>query len=56
MGWLIAMLVSGYPSGNCLPENFIEHLSPGAPDFAFTLVAVILAVVFGLLVYIIRNS
>ena len=53
MGFFLAMLVAGYPSGDCLPENFIEHLTPGAPDFMFTLVAVILAVVFGLLVYII---
>lgn len=53
MGYFIAMLVSGYPSGDCLPENFLQHLTPGAPDFAFTLVAVILAVIFGLLVYII---
>ena len=53
MGFFIMMLVAGYPSGNCLPINFIEHLSPDAPDFAFTLIAVILAVIFGLLVYII---
>ena len=53
MGYFIAMLVSGYPSGDCLPENFLAHLTPGAADFAFTLVAVILAVIFGLLVYII---
>ncbi|MEE1295893.1 MAG: hypothetical protein UHD09_03375 [Bifidobacterium sp.] len=53
MGYFISMLVAAYPSGDCLPENFIKHLTPGAPGFAATLVAVILAVVFGLLVYII---
>lgn len=53
MGFFIAMLVSGYPSGDCMPENFIQHLSPGAPDFGFALTAVLLAVIFGLLVYII---
>ena len=56
MGYFIAMLVAGYPTGDCLPENFIEHLTPGAPDFAFTLTAVVLAVVFGLLVYKGQNS
>lgn len=53
MGYALFMLVAGYPSGDCLPENFIAHLSPGAPDFLFALTSVILAVVFGLLVYII---
>ncbi|MCD8316613.1 MAG: ABC transporter permease [Eggerthellaceae bacterium] len=52
MGFFLAMLISGYPSGEVLPENFIEHLTPGTSDFVFTLVAVALAVVFGLLVYI----
>ncbi len=53
MGYFILSLVAGYPPGNCLPINFIEHLSPSSPDFVFTLVAVILAVIFGLLVYIV---
>lgn len=51
--WFIAILIAGYPSGGCLPENFIMHLTPSAPDFVPTLVAVLLAVVFGLFVYII---
>ncbi len=53
MGYIIAMLVAGYPSGDCVPENFIAHLTPGTPGFEATLLAVILAVIFGLLVYII---
>ena len=52
MGFLISMLIAGYPAGDCLPANFIERLTPGVPDFGFTLLAVILAVIFGLLVYI----
>lgn len=52
MGWIIFSLVAGYPSGDCLPENFIAHLTPGAPDFGGALFAVLLAVIFGLLVYI----
>lgn len=52
MGWIIFSLVAGYPSGDCLPGNFIAHLTPGAPDFEGALFAVLLAVIFGLLVYI----
>lgn len=52
MGFFLSMLVAGYPTGDCLPENFIQTLTPGAPGFGFTLLAVILAVIFGLLVYI----
>lgn len=52
MGYFIAMLIAGYPSGDCLPADFVARLTPGMPDFPFTLLAVVLAVVFGLLVYI----
>lgn len=48
----IEKLVSGYPSGNVTPQDFIDHLTPGSADFGLTLVSVILAVIFGLLVYI----
>lgn len=48
----IERLVAGYPSVDVTPQNFIDHLTPGADGFALTLVSVILAVVFGLLVYI----
>ena len=51
MGYFIAMLVSGYPSGDCLPESFLQHLTPGAPDFAFTLTAVMVGYLFLWLVW-----
>ena len=46
-------LVSGYPSGDVSPQDFIDHLSFGAPGAASAWVAIALAVIFGLLVYII---
>ncbi len=52
MGYIITMLVAGYPSGDVQPENFIKHLTPGSSTFIPTLIAVVLAVIFGLLVYI----
>lgn len=46
-------LVSGYPSGDVTPQDFIDHLSAGADGFVSALIAIALAVIFGLLVYII---
>lgn len=49
---IIEKLVSGYTSVDVTPQNFIDHLTPGTPRFAMNLIPVLLAVVFGLLVYI----
>lgn len=46
-------LVSGYPSGDVCPQDFINHLTIGADGWIGAWVAIALAVVFGLLVYII---
>lgn len=48
----IEHLVSGYMPGDCMPQDFIDHLTPGVPGFGAAITAVALAVVFGLLVYI----
>ncbi len=50
---LYERLVNGYPEGDVSPQDFIDHLSIGAPGWASAWAAVGLAVVFGLLVYII---
>ncbi len=46
-------LVSGYPSGDVSPQDFIDHLTGGAPGQTAAWISIALAVVFGLLVYII---
>ncbi len=45
-------LVSGYPSGDVSPQDFIDHLSIGADGWVGAWISIALAVVFGLLVYI----
>ena len=45
-------LVSGYPSGDVSLQDFIDHLSIGADGWIGAWIAVGLAVIFGLLVYI----
>lgn len=46
-------LVSGYPTGDVAPQDFIDRLSVGADDWIGAWIAIALAVIFGLLVYII---
>ena len=46
-------LVSFYPQGDVTPQDFIDHLSVGAEGWQSAWVAVALAVIFGMLVYII---
>lgn len=48
----IEQLVSGYPSVDVTPQDFINHLTPGSNGFGMAILSVILAVIFGLLVYI----
>lgn len=50
---MIQQLISGYPSGDVSPQDFIDHLSIGADGWVGAWVAVALAVIFGMLVYII---
>ena len=50
---LFEKLVSGYPAGDVTPQDFIDHLSIGADGWIGAWIAIALAVVFGLLVYII---
>ena len=50
---LITKLISGYPSGDVSGQDFVDHLSIGAPGWQGAWLAIALAVVFGLLVYII---
>lgn len=50
---LINKLISGYPTGDVSPQDFIDHLSIGADGWQMAWFSVALAVVFGLLVYII---
>lgn len=45
-------LVSGYPSADVTPQDFIDHLTPGCQGFGMAILSVALAVIFGLLVYI----
>lgn len=49
---LIEKLVSWYPNATVTPQDFIDHLTPGCDGFGMTLLSVVLAVIFGLLVYI----
>lgn len=46
-------LVSVYPVGDVTPQDFIDHLSIGADGWISAWIAIALAVIFGLLVYII---
>ena len=46
-------LVSGYPKGDVSPQDFIDHLTVGADGWVGAWIAIGLAVIFGLLVYII---
>ena len=46
-------LVSGYPTGDVSGQDFVDTLSPGVPGWQGAWLAVGLAVIFGLLVYII---
>lgn len=46
-------LVSGYPTGDVTPQDFIDHLSIGADGWIGGWISIGLAVIFGLLVYII---
>lgn len=50
---LYERLVSGYPSGDVSPQDFIDHLTIGADGWVGAWISIALAVVFGLLVYII---
>ena len=50
---MIERLISGYPQGDVSPQDFIDHLSMGADGWMGAWVAVGLAVIFGMLVYII---
>lgn len=50
---IIEKLISGYPSGDVAPQDFIDHLSIGAVGWVGAWIAIGLAVIFGLLVYII---
>ena len=50
---IIEKLLSGYPQGDVVPQDFIDHLTIGAPGWVGAWVAIGLAVIFGLLVYII---
>jgi len=50
---IIERLISGYPQGEVTPQDFIDHLSIGVDGWLSAWVAVGMAVIFGLLVYII---
>lgn len=50
---IIQKLISGYPTGEVSPQDFIDHLSIGADGWIGAWIAIALAVIFGLLVYII---
>lgn len=50
---IIRKLTSGYPTGEVSPQDFIDHLSIGADGWIGAWIAIALAVIFGLLVYII---
>ena len=50
---IIEKLISGYPSGDVSPQDFIDHLTIGADGWQMAWLSVARAVVFGLLVYII---
>lgn len=50
---IIEKLISGYPTGDVSPQDFINHLSFTAKGATGAWIAIALAVVFGLLVYII---
>lgn len=49
----IQKLISGYPNGVVSPQDFIDHLTIGADGWIGAWIAIALAVIFGLLVYII---
>lgn len=50
---LVQKLLSGYPEGTVSPQDFIDHLSIASDGWIGAWTAIALAVVFGLLVYII---
>ena len=50
---MIEKLFSAYPLGDVSPQDFIDHLSVGADGWVSAWISVGLAVVFGMLVYII---
>ncbi len=50
---IITKLLTGYPSGDVSGQDFVDHLSIGVPGWEGAWLSVALAVVFGLLVYII---
>lgn len=50
---IIDKLLTGYPAGDVSGQDFVDHLSIGAPGWEGAWAAIALAVVFGLLVYII---
>lgn len=50
---IIERLISGYPQGDVSPQDFIDHISIGADGWMGAWIAVGLAVIFGMLVYII---
>ena len=50
---IIEKLISGYPDADVSPQDFIDHLSIGAPGWQMAWLSIALAVIFGLLVYII---
>lgn len=49
----IQKLISGYPTGEVSPQDFIDHLTIGADGWIGAWISIALAVIFGLLVYII---
>ncbi len=50
---LIEKLISGYPTGEVTPQDFIDHLTIGADGWVCAWISIALAVIFGLFVYII---
>ena len=50
---MIEKLISGYPQVDVCPQDFIDHLSIGADGWVAAWISIGLAVVFGMLVYII---
>ncbi len=50
---VINKLLTGYPAGDVTGQDFVDHLSFGAPGWEGAWLSIALAVVFGLLVYII---
>ena len=50
---IIEKLISGYPTGDVSPQNFIDNLSLESEGYIITYITILFTVIFGLLVYII---